>query len=147
VTLPKKSLRSAAGTFKSAKSEVERLLGDASKARKLLGWQPKKDIYRSPFGVLSIANGEITGIVEKPSHEFPISAGIYCVKSTALPFVPAESFFTVPELIQRLLAAGKSVSAYHIQESWIGLESTEHFEDAVKELRSAPKSNKKFSSS
>jgi nucleoside-diphosphate-sugar epimerase len=43
VTLPKKSLRSAAGTFKSAKSEVERLLGDASKARKLLGWQPKKD--------------------------------------------------------------------------------------------------------
>jgi hypothetical protein len=69
------------------------------------------------------------------------------VKSTALPFVPAESFFTVPDLIQRLLAAGKTVSAYHIQQSWIGLESTEHFEDAVKELRSAPKSNRESSGS
>ncbi len=29
--------------FRPAKSEVERLLGDASKARKLLGWQPEKD--------------------------------------------------------------------------------------------------------
>jgi len=29
--------------FRPAKSEVERLLGDASKARKLLRWQPKKD--------------------------------------------------------------------------------------------------------
>lgn len=106
-----------------------------------------KHIYRSPFGVLSMANGKITGIVEKPSQEFPVSAGIYCVKSTALPFVPSDSFFTVPDLIQRLLAAGKTVSAYHIQESWIGLESTEHFEDAVKELQSAPKSNRESSGS
>jgi NAD dependent epimerase/dehydratase len=29
--------------FRPAKSEVERLLGDATKARKLLGWQPQKD--------------------------------------------------------------------------------------------------------
>ncbi len=106
-----------------------------------------KHIYRSPFGVLSIANGSITGIVEKPSQEFPVSAGIYCVKSTALPFVPAETFFTVPDLIHRLLTAGKKVSAYHIQESWIGLESTEHFEDAVKELQSAPKPNRESSGS
>jgi NDP-sugar pyrophosphorylase family protein len=106
-----------------------------------------KHIYRSPFGVLSIADGRITGIVEKPSQEFPVSAGIYCVKSTVLPFVPADAFFTVPDLIHRLLAAGKKVSAYHIQASWIGLESAEHFEDAVRELQSAPRSKGESSGS
>jgi NDP-sugar pyrophosphorylase family protein len=106
-----------------------------------------KHIYRSPFGVLSIVNGRITGIVEKPSQEFPVSAGIYCVKSTVLPFVPVNTFFTVPDLIHRLLATGKKVSAYHIQESWIGLESAEHFEDAVRELQSAPRSKGESSGS
>jgi NDP-sugar pyrophosphorylase family protein len=97
-----------------------------------------KQIYRSPFGVLSISNGKIAGIVEKPSQEFPISAGIYCVKSSALPFVPDGKFFTVPDLVNRLLESGKKVGAYHIRESWVGLESTEHFEEAVKELQNAP---------
>jgi NDP-sugar pyrophosphorylase family protein len=97
-----------------------------------------KHVYRSPFGVLTMANGSVTGIVEKPSQEFPVSAGIYCVKATALPLVPAGKFFTVPDLIMKLLAAGKKVGAYHIQECWIGLESVSHFEEAVKELQNAP---------
>lgn len=101
-----------------------------------------KHVYRSPFGVLTMANGRVTGIVEKPSQEFPVSAGIYCVKATALPFVPAEQFFTVPDLIMKLLAAGKKVGVYHIQECWIGLESVNHFEEAVKELRNAPQRKK-----
>ena len=97
-----------------------------------------KHVYQSPFGVLSMSDGRVTGIVEKPSQEFPISAGIYCVKSTALPFVPSSRFFTVPDLIDRLLAAKKNVGAYHIRESWVGLESTQHFEEAVRELQNAP---------
>ena len=97
-----------------------------------------KHVYRSPFGVLSISGGMVTGIVEKPSQEFPISAGIYCVKSTALPFVPVDTFFTVPDLVHQLLAAKKKVCAYHIQESWVGLESAQQFEEAVRELQNAP---------
>lgn len=106
-----------------------------------------KHVYRSPFGVLSIMDRKITGIVEKPSQEFPISAGIYCVKATVLPLVPVNTFFTVPDLIERLLTAKRKVSAYYIQECWIGLESTEHFEEAVKELQSAPPRKKDSASS
>jgi NDP-mannose synthase len=95
-------------------------------------------VYRSPFGILSIADGSVTGIREKPSQEFPISAGIYCLRASALPLVPAGAFFTVPDLILRLLAAGRRVAAYHIQQCWIGLESVEHFEEAMKELAKAP---------
>jgi NDP-sugar pyrophosphorylase family protein len=95
-------------------------------------------VHRSPFGVLSIADGQVTGVREKPSQEYPISTGIYCVKGTALRFVPQGTFFTIPELIQELLDAGRSVGAYHIQECWMGLETIQHFEDAIKELKNAP---------
>lgn len=95
-------------------------------------------VYKSPFGVLSIANELVTGVVEKPTQEYAVSAGIYCVKSTALEHIPADAFFTVPDLIHELLAAGHSVGTYHIAEAWIGLESISHFEDALKELDNAP---------
>jgi NDP-sugar pyrophosphorylase family protein len=48
----------------------------------------KKYIYRSPFGVLSIANGLVEGITEKPSHKYSLSRGIYCVRSSALDCIP-----------------------------------------------------------
>jgi NDP-sugar pyrophosphorylase family protein len=95
-------------------------------------------VYRSPFGVLSLADGQVVGVTEKPSQEFPISTGIYCLKGTALKFIPDDAFFTMPELIHALLAAGRAVGAYHIRECWMGLESIQHFEEAVKELNNAP---------
>ena len=91
-----------------------------------------------PFGVLSVHGDLVDGIVEKPSQEFLISAGIYCVKASALPLVPDGRFFTVPDLIRALIAAGRRVGAYHIRESWMGLESVEHFEQAVQQLANAP---------
>jgi NDP-sugar pyrophosphorylase family protein len=97
-----------------------------------------KYVYQSPFGVLSVQDRMVTDIIEKPSQEYSVSAGIYCVKATALEFVPIDTFFTIPGLIRKLIAAGKSVGAYHITESWMGLENIQHFEEAVKELRNAP---------
>jgi NDP-sugar pyrophosphorylase family protein len=95
-------------------------------------------VYKSPFGVLAIENELVTAVVEKPTHEDSISAGIYCVKSTGIAHVPDDTFFTVPDLIHALLAARKKVGTYHIAECWIGLESISHFEDALKELSNAP---------
>ena len=94
--------------------------------------------YTSPFGVLSVKDGRVEGVVEKPTQEYLISAGIYCVRASALPFVPDNQFFTVPDFMRALIAAGKRVGAYHIRESWMGLESVDHFEQAVRELLNAP---------
>ena len=97
-----------------------------------------KHVYRSPFGVLSIADGLVQGITEKPSYEDSISAGIYCVHPRAMKYVPDEEFFTMPELMLRLMADGRKVGAHYIRDCWIGIESVEHFEDALKELGNAP---------
>jgi len=90
--------------------------------------------YRSPYGVLTLAGDAIRDIVEKPEQEFHISAGIYCLTPAALSFVPPGIFFTMPDLIHRLLKAGRKVHAYPLKGYWIGLESIEHFDEALRRL-------------
>lgn len=93
-----------------------------------------KYTYRSPYGVLSISDGAVQGVTEKPETEYAISAGIYCLSSAALDLIPADTFFTMPELMARLLAAGQRIHAYPITGTWMGLESIEHFNEAVTKL-------------
>ena len=97
-----------------------------------------KHIYQSPFGVLSIADGLVEGITEKPSHEYSISTGIYCVRSAALDFIPHDRFFTMPDLVKSLLFAKKKVGAYYVQDFWMGIETVEHFDEVLKVLSKLP---------
>jgi NDP-sugar pyrophosphorylase family protein len=93
--------------------------------------------YRSPYGVLEIDGGAVTGVTEKPEQEYAVSAGIYCVNARALAWVPRRAFFTMPELMKRLHAAGRRVQAYPIPGYWLGLETIENFEEAVRRLGQA----------
>src|SRR3984957_3152187 len=93
-----------------------------------------KHVYRSPYGVLSIADGAVQGVTEKPETEYAISAGIYCLSGAALDLIPEKTFFTMPELMSKLLAAGKRIHAFPIPGTWMGLESIEHFNEALKKL-------------
>jgi NDP-sugar pyrophosphorylase family protein len=94
-----------------------------------------KHTYRSPYGVLSIVDGAVQGVTEKPATEYAISAGIYCLSGAALDLIPEETFYTMPELMTTLLAAGKRIHAYPIAGTWMGLESIEHFSEAVQKLQ------------
>jgi NDP-sugar pyrophosphorylase family protein len=91
--------------------------------------------YESPFGVLSVEDDLVVGIVEKPSVEYRISAGIYAVNRRAIDFVPDGAFFTMPELVSALLAAGRPVGAYPVDDFWLGLETVAAFDRAIAELR------------
>lgn len=86
-------------------------------------------LQQSPFGVLTIdGQGEIVGVIEKPTTRQCISGGIYVLKGSVLELIPDDQFFTVPELIGRLRASGRPVGAYHIKEFWQGVEIPKHIE-------------------
>ena len=93
-----------------------------------------KYVYESPFGVLNIVDGSVVDIVEKPAVDYSISAGIYVIRGSVLGHVP-EGFFTMPQLTEVLLAGGRSVGAFYLDEFWLGLETVARFEDAVEELQ------------
>jgi NDP-sugar pyrophosphorylase family protein len=93
-----------------------------------------KHVYESPFGVLSVEGDEVKGIVEKPSLEQLVSAGIYAVGPGVADHVPERTFFTMPQLIETLLAGGRRIGALEIDDIWMGLESIGQFEEAVRQV-------------
>ena len=93
--------------------------------------------HRSPFGVLDLDGDVITGIVEKPAFEYPISAGIYVARKEALELIPRDTQFSVPQLVQRMLDRGMRVGAFGIDAFWIGLEHLESFAEAIEQFGEA----------
>ena len=72
-----------------------------------------------PYGVVSIdAGGCIGELTEKPVHEHFINAGIYVLRPDCLDLIPDNTFFDMTDLVNRLVAAGRSVGAFPIVEYW-----------------------------
>jgi NDP-sugar pyrophosphorylase family protein len=72
-----------------------------------------------PFGVLETQDGLLRALSEKPTAHFLINAGIYVLEPTLLEMIPPGRFFAMTSLFDRLLAAGRPVAVYPIEEDWI----------------------------
>lgn len=84
--------------------------------------------YQSPYGVLTIKDQQVTAVTEKPEVHYSISSGIYVVKSSCLDLIPDSTFFTMPDLMQKLHGQGRRVGAYRIDEFWLGVEDLTQME-------------------
>lgn len=76
-----------------------------------------------PFGVAEVENVQVAQLVEKPSLTYRINAGIYVFDPAEIARVPARTFFPITRLLESILAEGRAIGAYHMQEPWsdIGL--------------------------
>lgn len=90
--------------------------------------------YISPFGVLKIPNGRVMNIIEKPIKKYKVSAGIYVISPDTLNSIPYNTFFTIPQLVRKLIASGKKVGGFLIEDFWKSLEQPDHFEEVIKEI-------------
>ena len=90
--------------------------------------------HKLPFGVLELEDTKLRGIVEKPSTNFNVSAGIYVFNASVIDFVPDNTFFTMPDLANKLLEEKCPIGAYHIKEYWLGIENIDHFNEAIQQL-------------
>jgi mannose-1-phosphate guanylyltransferase len=93
--------------------------------------------YVSPFGVLQLDDGYVTGIVEKPMTVTRISTGIYLVSAQAARLVPSDRLFTMPDLIRECLARGMKVKGLPIDQFWLGIEHLRDVETALQRLQAA----------
>jgi len=87
--------------------------------------------WQSAFGELQLDGDTVTGVVEKPSYERPVSAGIYCVSPEALRLVPDDAPLTMPQLADKVRASGGMVAGCRITEFWQALETRDHFEQLL----------------
>lgn len=82
------------------------------------------------YGIIKVKDGYVWKIEEKPTITYDVSAGIYLMRSSVLCNVPKNIFYTIPQLVQKLVMQHRKVSSYYIREYWIALEQFHHVEKA-----------------
>ncbi len=83
-----------------------------------------------PFGVVSLSDTDVVGILEKPTQDFCVNAGIYMLNPTCLELLPSEDYYDMPMLINELLRQKARVSSFPIREYWLDIGRVEDFEKA-----------------
>lgn len=74
-----------------------------------------------PYGVMECDGPNVRQIREKPVYTFFVSAGIYLLEPSAHRYVPAGERLDMPDLIRRLVDAGRTVVSFPIMEYWLDI--------------------------
>ncbi|MEX2226649.1 MAG: sugar phosphate nucleotidyltransferase [Dehalococcoidia bacterium] len=87
-----------------------------------------------PYGVLRVTDGEVTGIMEKPTVTDTVSTGMYAIQPSALSLIPEEKYFDMPDLVNALLAERRSVGAWPFHGEWLAIQRMEQLDEASRML-------------
>lgn len=77
--------------------------------------------FKVPYGVVETKDHMVSRIVEKPTYEFFVGAGVYLVEPSAARLVPKGRRSDMTDLIARLLKAGSRVASFPIREYWLDI--------------------------
>jgi dTDP-glucose pyrophosphorylase len=91
--------------------------------------------FSVPYGVVEMADSNIRGLREKPTHQFFVNAGVYLIERSATQHVPAGVSFDMPQLIEILLSLGKKVIGFPISEYWLDIGRTSDYERARSDMQ------------
>lgn len=86
--------------------------------------------FQVPYGVVRVDKHRLTGIEEKPVHQFYVSAGIYVLEPDTLAMIPEKTFYDMPMLLESLLDRKFETSVFPIREYWLDIGRIDDFERA-----------------
>jgi NDP-sugar pyrophosphorylase family protein len=89
---------------------------------------------RVPYGLVELRDEAVEGISEKPLVRGFINAGIYLVDPEVCGFVPAGERLEMPELIERLVEAGRRVVGFPLREYWLDIGRLADYEQALADV-------------
>ena len=89
-----------------------------------------------PYGACEIdQQGYLSKIIEKPSLDYLINAGLYVLEPSVLKEIPDGEFFHITDLIEKLKSKGKRVGVFPIEDgAWIDIGQWEEYKSALKRL-------------
>ena len=82
------------------------------------------------YGVVDHTDGLMTDFREKPSQEFSVSTGIYCMSPGIFEFIPPSGTFGFDHLLRTMLDRGASVGVHEHLGSWIDIGRVEDLRKA-----------------
>ncbi|GGF94467.1 MULTISPECIES: nucleotidyltransferase family protein [Cysteiniphilum] len=91
--------------------------------------------FQVPYGVIKTKNGYVSSIVEKPVHNFFVSAGMYLLEPELLNHVPVGEFYDMPTLLSEIIEQSKPVSSFPIHEYWLDIGRMDEYHKANSEYK------------
>jgi NDP-sugar pyrophosphorylase family protein len=82
------------------------------------------------YGVLDHSGGRLLEFREKPSQEFSVSTGIYCMSPEVFAFIPPSGAFGFDHLMRAMLEKGSPVGVHEHLGSWIDIGRVEDLRKA-----------------
>jgi NDP-sugar pyrophosphorylase family protein len=88
------------------------------------------------LGVLELdEHGRLAEYLEKPTHEFLVSMGIYCFQPAVVDYVRPGERISMPELILRIRDAGETVLCYREDCFWLDIGRPDDYAEAIEQFR------------
>ena len=87
-----------------------------------------------PFGVVTAEELQATSIVEKPIKKFFVNAGIYVLEPELVNKVHANTHIDMPDLLEKQINKGKSVSIFPIHEYWLDIGNMNEYTKANQDI-------------
>lgn len=74
-----------------------------------------------PYGVIEMEGHQVKQLVEKPVYRYFVNGGIYALSPEVLDFVPQNTFYDMPTLIDDVMAHKQAVGGFPITEYWMDI--------------------------
>jgi len=86
-----------------------------------------------PYGVVEFEDGgKVCNIKEKPEYSIPINTGVYILERKAWDYIPADQFFHMTHLIEKLIEDNQIVMTYPVNESdYIDVGQWDEYKNAI----------------
>ena len=85
------------------------------------------------YGVIQYDGCKVTDIVEKPTYEYIVSAGLYILNSSLIKEVPKDEYCDITSLFEKLIKENRKIGIYDINDYWLDIGHPEDFYKAHKE--------------
>ena len=72
----------------------------------------------------------LTQYIEKPTHHYRVSMGIYIFEPRVLNFIPKNVRLDLPDLVKQLVAAGETVNCYPYEGYWLDIGRPDDYQQA-----------------
>lgn len=93
--------------------------------------------HQIPYGVMEFSDGGVVSAIhEKPEYTHAINTGVYILEKECLDLIPANEFFHITHLMEKLMNSGKKVVTYPVNEKeYIDIGQWEEYMSAVENFK------------
>lgn len=86
--------------------------------------------WQNPFGVVKTNGMKISSIIEKPTYQSQVNAGMYVLSRKMLDFIEKDTYYDMPDLFTDALKERLNLETYPIHEAWLDIGRPDDYEEA-----------------